>query len=547
MGSLEILKRGLLKQRGFKVPEKMDELRPIYERDIHDPYLMHDMKTAVNRIYQAIERAEQIVVYGDYDVDGVTSTAIMVEAIRKLGGQVVPFLPDRMAQGYGLNMEVLKSLAAEMQLLVTVDCGISGAGEVKRLKDQGIDVVVTDHHTVPDEWPEAVAIVHPMLKGYPFALLSGAGVAWKVSQALFRDKRCQMADALEAEKWLLDLACLGTVADIMPLVGENRALVYFGLKILERSRRPGLRVLLDGQSVSTEFISFRIAPLLNAAGRMKHPQMAFDLLMAETEEEAIGLAGELKRINNQRRVVSQGIQSEVLAQVGDNDTPIVFAYNEDWAPGVVGLVANKMSNKFDKPAFVVGSSAEGAVGSARAPAGINVVDLLAENKQYLVKFGGHAGAAGFTALPQNIEELKQALMMSAGKVLEAAKEEIVWADYEVDTELLDWPLQEFIETLAPFGEKNEPPVFVVRRMSLLAWRGVGKTGDHGKLTFLNRDDELGGIGFGLTERLEEQKLKSGSKVDVLFQLEVNEYMGRRDLQLNVRDIVESGGVRIVAE
>ncbi|MAF80951.1 single-stranded-DNA-specific exonuclease RecJ [bacterium] len=526
-------------------------VNPRYERDVHDPQQLADMPAAVDRIYKAVVDKEHIVVYGDYDADGVTSTAILVSVLEKLGAQVTPFLPHRSEHGYGLHSAVIKEIAEDIGLVVTVDCGVSNAAEIEDLLKAGVDTVVVDHHTIPDPLPAAHAIIHPAHPDaeYPFPHLCGAGAAWKLAQAILRDDRSPAADNPDEEKWLLDLAALGTIADLVPLVGENRAIVQFGLEVLRRSPRPGVRALLaagriDTAQLSAKDLSWRAIPLINAAGRMDHAQPALELLLATDDEQADIALAKIKQLDSRRRNATKQVTDEALAQV-DPDSAVAFAHNDSWPAGIVGLVANQLLRKFERPALVMGDGGQFAIGSVRTPDHVNAVDLLASASDVLVKFGGHARAAGFTITPPNIPKFLDTVAATTRDLAANAVVAQEEAAAILAHDLLTMDTAQLVQQFAPFGKGNEEPRFVIKNLLLRDWRPVGKSGDHAKVTFQVSDHPLDGIAFGLADRFRDNRL-TDKHVDVLGQLEVNEWRGRKTLQLAVQDIAIAGTVGIKA-
>ncbi|MFH1354116.1 MAG: single-stranded-DNA-specific exonuclease RecJ [bacterium] len=538
------LREVLLAQRGVASSEREAFFEPRYNRDIHDPYLMFDMEVAVGRIRRAVEKKECIVIYGDYDADGISSMAVLIDVLKMLGANVSPYLPHRLNDGYGLRMSVLRKLAVDADLLITVDCGVSDYEEVAWLMAQGIDVIVTDHHNLPAELPQALAILHPRHpRGrYPFGYLCGAGVAWKLAQALLEDR--------EMEKWLLDLVCLGTVADMVPMMGENKAIVSFGLRVLRRSNRPGLRKLVQtarrGSDVlDADTVGYRVVPLMNAPGRLEHGQPVLDLLLTQEERRADELVAELVRYNRSRSTLSRQVEREVTEQIGKLDGPILFASGSQWAAGVVGLVAGRLCERFARPAIVVGGGNGHAVGSARAPAGLNVFKLIADQEEHLLNYGGHPSAAGFSLEYDKVDKFSRALAEKAGQIKNEINYREEQADAIVEHNLLNWDTAEMLEQFSPYGEGNKRPKLVGRQLELADWRLVGKTKEHVKFVFRNGDEPLDGIGFGLADDELLKTVKSGESVDVLFYLDINEFKGRRGLQLQIRDIAPAGRVKIV--
>lgn len=535
--SLDRLTEILLAQRNVATTALEEFFTPSFAGSIHDPMELPDMGKARERILRAIEKRERILVYGDYDADGVTATAILVTVLRELGGHVVPYLPHRLDDGYALNQGVLARLLPEFDVLITADCGVSNVEEIEWLNKQGKSVIVADHHEVREKLPPAAAVVHPRVGHYPFGYLSGAGVAWKIAQALVGEKATE----------LLDLAALGTLADVVPLIGENRAIVKFGLSVMRRTQRPGLKALLaacriePAAGISTEDLVFRVIPRLNAAGRMDHPQPALDVLLADSPARAQRLVEQLNGYNQKRQTLTRKIMLEATADV-DPSLPFVFSANDAWPAGVVGLVAGRLAEKFARPAIVVGGNGRHAVGSARAPAGANVLELLKAGEEHLMKLGGHERAAGFSLAAENIAEFKEALAAVAKQISFTAHGDVLRADAVVDHTLLSWDLLELVEKLSPFGEANTKPKFVAKNLSVLDARVVGKTSAHGRLTVAGAHEPIEAIGFDLAQ----QVMGVEDTADALFSVEVNEFRGQRRLQLVLEDVAPSGSVTITA-
>lgn len=542
--NLEELERVLLHQRQVDWGQRQSFFSPTIQRDAHDPLALYGMEAAVERLQRAVSAGERILVWGDYDTDGICATAILVSVLRQLGAQVTPYLPDR-ADGYGLNGDVLRHLRSDFDLLVTVDCGVSDGEEILWLKSQGIDVIVVDHHAIPEQLPPALAVLHPRHPegAYDCPHLSGAGVSWKLAQGLLRHPQSGVANAREAELWLLDLATLGTVGDMVPLLGENRAIVTDGLHVLRHTRRVGLQQLVQAQRRSSDFdtehISWRLVPLLNAAGRMDHPLPALELLLTNDEARAAELLTQLQRYQQERRKVSARVLAEATAQCEERDDACIFVASEQWPAGVVGLVASRLSEAFDRPAFVVGHNGKHAVGSVRSRGSANVLELMHAGKKYLTASGGHPQAAGFSLPFDQVPALRQAIV-SAGETVRPPAT-MVQADAVVAEELLTSNTVTLTRKFAPFGAANAKPQFVSRNLRLVSARAIGKSGQHAKFSFDANGSLLDGIGFGLADTL--QRLKSA--VDVFGALEFNQYRGRTMLQLQVQAIVPAGAARIV--
>lgn len=549
--SLASLKETLLAQRGIEVSGQSAFFMPKYERDIHDTASLFGMSAAVELIFDAIKQERRILVYGDYDVDGITSTAIMMTVLRDLGAHASPYIPHRTDDGYGLSLNVLKRLKSEFDLLITVDCGITAREEAAWLKQQGKEVIITDHHTVPGQLPEAAAIIHPRHPqgNYAWPSLCGAGVAWKVAAALARSPRGSLRADPDYEKWLLDLVMLGTLADCVPLVGENRAIVKFGFEILRRTKRVGLATLLDSLrldrgALSVQDIVFKIIPRLNAAGRMEHAQPALDLLLTQSEPRAIALLSAINSLNQQRQTITKRILIEAEAQVAASAGELIFAYNHDWPTGVTGLVANRLVEKFSRPAIVVGGAGAVATGSARAPSSVNVLEILRRSEHLLLKLGGHLQAAGFTVSVEQLGSFRQSVCESAGalKNIGPAKAQ---ADVVADAMLLKRQTARVLHDFEPFGEGNEQPQLVMKNLKVVETRTVGKSNEHAKLTFWIDEEPVDGIGFGLAGLVPAGR--GSFNLDVLGELEENEWRGRSRLQINIKDMALAGGNEILAE
>ncbi|MCH8748158.1 single-stranded-DNA-specific exonuclease RecJ [Patescibacteria group bacterium] len=546
--SQEELQRLLLDQRGVAKSSAERFLSPSFERDFCEPRDIAGVVAAVDRIYQAIEKKERILIWGDYDADGVTSTAIVVAVMQQLSAQVTPYLPNRNTDGYGLNGSVLEQLAPEIDLLISVDCGITAGVEIAELSQKGIDVIVVDHHELPDELPAASAIVHPMLSAKLFAggLPSAAGLALKLAVALLADDRSSSTDP-DFDKKLLDLAAIGTLADVVPLLGENRAIVHFGLQMLRHTQRPGLIALLkaarvEAHSLTEHEVIWKLIPRLNAAGRMQNSWLAFDLLLAKTEEKAAELVGALEKLNRQRRVLSQRVLREAEAQV-DEEAPVIFVHNTEWEAGVVGVAAGRLAEKYSRPAIVIGGNGKEAVGSARSFSTINILSLLQAGEDHLIRVGGHAKAAGFTAKWEALDQLGEVVQQAARDHLEQAQPHSApQADAIVEVDLITLSLVRVLAQFAPYGEGNARPALAIRNLLLVDWREVGRGGAHIKFTFWREHEELDGIGFGLGKRMAEIKELVGTQVDVIGYPEENAWRGRHSLQLVVEHIAPAGEV-----
>ncbi len=525
----------------------------LYDRSYtNDPFDLLDMRKAVTRIRQAIKRREPIVVYGDFDADGVTSTALLVEALRRFNARVQGYIPHRIDEGYGLNSPALERMAkAGIGLVITVDCGIRSVQEVREASENGLDVIVTDHHSLGPELPEAVAVVNPKRDGYPEPMLAGVGVAFKLVQALIMAER-QNASRRERSRpdWpghieitdFFDLVAIGTVADLMPLGHlENRVLVRRGLDILNQARRPGVRALLEVAGVkpgevSASTIGFALGPRINAAGRLDSAMLAFKLLTAPDETTAGPLAERLQQLNTLRQQKTRDAQELVREQLEDiADPPLIFARHAAFEPGIVGLVAGRLVEEYYRPVVVMEDGDDESRASCRSIPQFDITSALDECADLLVRHGGHALAAGFTVHRDNIPMLQERLTELARVQLDGERlQPSLDIDVEVSIDDLNEALVQEFEKLEPCGNGNETPVLMARGCRVARRQTVGSDGQHLKLQLARNGSgqALDAIGFGLGTRADGLP----DVIDIAFHLEINKWNGRSNLQANLRDI-----------
>ncbi|MBN1483112.1 MAG: single-stranded-DNA-specific exonuclease RecJ [Chloroflexia bacterium] len=531
----------ILWNRGLRGAEAAaDFLQPDYRR-LADPFLMKGMAEACERIAHAIRQGEPITIYGDFDADGVTAAALLVQAMRQMGGQVSAYLPHRLEEGYGLHREAVERLAAQgTALLITVDCGISNADEVARAAEVGLDVIVTDHHLPPEQLPPALAILNPRQEGcaYPYKRLAGVGIAFMLVRGLA--KAGLPLNGLRGRE-LLDLVALGTVADVSPLGGENRILVAHGLESMRQTRRPGLRALLAvaglrPETVNTGTIGFSLGPRLNAAGRLQDAITAYRLLLAETQEEAAVLAEELDALNRARQELTAEILERARQQVLalPESRKLILLADPHFPAGVVGLVAGKLVEEFFRPTLLIERGESQSRGSARSVPDFHVTAALTHCAHLLTRYGGHRLAAGFGVANENLVDLEACLLAQAEQQLdERSLTPTLWADVEARLEQLDGELYQLLEQMAPFGVENPRPVFMCRALKVVESRRVGQEGRHLKLKLGQGRLVYDAIAFRYGQRAGE--CPTGSCVDVLATLDMNEWGGRKSLQLKLRD------------
>jgi len=513
---------------------------------LNDPFEIPNIQVAAARVLQAKDRGEKVVIYGDYDVDGVTATAILVQTLKMLGLNTSYYIPHRYGEGYSLSVDSVQKIAADgAKLLITVDCGISSVDEVEAARAAGLDVIVTDHHNLPQVLPKPCAIVNPkqIVGEHPSKNLSGAGVAFKFAWALLRSAGNKDSVFLTS---LLDLAALGTFSDVVPLVLENRIIAAAGLKLINERKRLGLKLLAEAASLNGELsanhIYFALAPRLNAAGRIEHASKAVELLLSADPQQAGEIARELSRINSRRQDIGSAIKEEVFSQLDDAyiaGHKLIVLAGDNWHPGVIGIVASQVAETFSRPTVLIGINDGVGRGSARSIEGLSIYKILNSCSDLFLDFGGHEGAAGFEIATDKIPELRSRLKKLVEETINPA--ELV-ATIEIDAELLpdqiSLGLINQIDKLAPFGEGNEPPVFMVCDLQLADFKKVGKTGKHFKAWFNKNGVELETIGFGLggfADKMDHAKL-----YDIAFNLESNEFNGFEKAQLSLIDIRESG-------
>lgn len=528
----------LLHNRGLTSQAAIDEfLYPDYARDIHDPMLFQDMPKAIDRIFLAIKNQELVTIFGDYDADGVCAAVILKNTLENLGAKVSSYLPHREKEGYGLNQKAIAELAtAGTKLVITCDCGVSNVSEVELAQAKGMDVIITDHHTVPEILPPALAIIHPGVRGekYPFQFLAGGGVAFKLATALL--KNCQNNFS---EKWLLDLVAISTVADMVPLMGENRTLVKYGLIVLAKTRNIGLQKLLavanlDPAKIDTRTISFALAPRINAAGRMDHANLAFYLLTESDPEKAGKLSQELNQSNLDRQALNDSIVKAAKVKPIDLADSLLTFYDPTWAAGLTGLVAGRLVREYARPCLVMTDVEAGhIVGSGRSIDQFNITTALQECSDLLLRFGGHPQACGFSLDKKNLDEFVTKIKSIAARELKNAKFQS-YLDIEIVLDLsnISWDLVDVLEKFKPFGQNNQEPLFMSEDVTIIAARKVGSDQKHWKLVLQKGDKKLDAIGFGLSDI----DLQVGQMIDLVYNLAINQWNGNREIQLIIRDI-----------
>lgn len=541
----------VLHNRNIRKPGEIQGFLEGRYQESRDPFLLEDMAKAVARIEKAITAGERVIVYGDFDADGVTSTVLLTEVLRGLGlsrKQAQPYIPDRVREGYGLNSKALTELSKERgaTLLISVDCGIRSVAEINHANELGLDVIITDHHGLGAELPLAEAIINPHRpeSAYPERSLAGVGIAFKLAQALHQT---MPERARFNPDDLLDLVALGTVADLAPLLGENRQLVTSGLRVLNQAKRRGIAALarianIKPGTITAESIAFGFGPRINAAGRLEHAYAAARLLSAGDRVTANSLATRLNDLNKRRQQVTADLYSKAEAMV-EPDAPIVIAADESFLSGVVGLVASRLADTNFRPAIIMEKGPEVSRGSCRSIPGFHITEALDEVADLLVRHGGHAQAAGFTVRNENLPQFMKRITEVAETRLEGMDlDPVITIDMEIGLDDIDWALQENLARLEPTGTANRTPLFMSRGVEVVEQRAVGRDGSHLKLGVLSkqRDDQDHKIIPAIAFRQGAWINQMPKFIDVAYSVNVNEWNGRRDLQLMVKDIRPSG-------
>lgn len=509
--------------------------------DFYDPYSLPDMEIAVERIIKAINNKEKIIIYGDYDVDGITSITVLKKFLDARGMDVGYYIPNRLEEGYGLNKERIQKIVEEKYtLMITVDCGISGLEEVKLGNSLGLETIVTDHHEPLDELPDALAVIDPKIKTnkYPFNQLAGVGVVFKLIQAL------SIKLGLDEKEYLkyLDIVCVGTISDIVPLVDENRIIAKLGLKLVEVTKNIGLKTLLKSvgyKSIDSNTISFGIAPRVNACGRMGYETEALRLFLTDDVKEAEELTEKLNQYNKDRQETEKEIVKQALEKIEKEelkDSAVIVLGDERWHHGVIGIVASKITDMYFKPSILVCYDGEEGRGSGRSIPGFDLHNALCKSSEYLEKYGGHEMAVGLSLKRSNFDKFKEEMQKVAK---EANIEEIIPViviDKLVSLKNINIKMIKDLKMLEPFGEGNKTPLFACKNLKIDSIRTLTE-GKHLKLSLRDENIVINAIGFNMGHIADDYTI--GDKVDIVGALEINTYNGEDSIQFNLKDIMKS--------
>lgn len=508
--------------------------------NFYNPFLMPDMEKAVNRIINAIENKEKILIYGDYDVDGITSTTVLKKYLKERGINADYHIPNRLKEGYGLNKQAIEEIARNgTKLMITVDCGISAVEEIKFAESLGIETIITDHHEPGEVLPSAFAIIDAKIKDnkYPFNQLAGVGVVFKLIQAISTKLKLAEKEYLK----YLDLVCLGTISDIVPLIDENRVIAKLGLKLINVTKNLGLKTLLNlsgYKSADSNTISFGIAPRINACGRMGFENKAIQLLLSEDKQEVLELAENLNEFNKERQEKEKEIFEEAVKQINEKEekSPAIILGGDGWHHGVTGIVSSKITDMYFKPSILIGFENENGKGSGRSIPGIDLHEAVLRCSSKLEKFGGHAMAIGLSLKKENFckfkEEVNKYLKTKNMKEIK----QIIMIDVVANLKDITLQTVQELELLEPFGEVNKIPIFCFKNLKIESIRALTE-GKHLKVNLRDDNMLISCIGFNIGEKASEYKI--GDRVDVIGSLEINEYNGIKNIQLNLKDIMKA--------
>lgn len=538
---LPTLVANILVNRNITQKDKIEVFLNPNRNDFYSPYLLNDMEKAVNRIQKAIQEHEKVVIYGDYDVDGITSITVLKRFLAEQQLQADYYVPDRLEEGYGLNKKAMEHLAQKgYQLMITVDCGITAMEEVDYATELGMETIVTDHHEPLDTIPKALAVVNPKRKDstYPFQGLAGVGVVFKLIQAISE----KLGLPEKAYLKYLDLVCIGTISDIVPLIDENRVITKLGLKLVAVTKNIGLRELIKSiklKKIDSTSISFGVAPRMNACGRMGKADEAIELFLTENVAEAHEITEKLNRYNSNRQIIEKRIFQEAMDRIAkdhiDQENSIVLG-GENWHHGVIGIVSSKITETFYKPSILICFDGEEGKGSGRSIMGFDLHKALCESSAYLDKFGGHEMAVGLSLQRKNFEPFKKKFqeIIEVSNIQEMLP--VIKIDADLDLKKISLQTVEELMQLEPFGEQNKVPILGFKNLKIDAIRSLSD-GKHLKLSLKYSNGWLDAIGFNMGELVEQYRI--GDKVDVVGTLEINQFRDRKNLQVNLKDMRRS--------
>ncbi|MCI8272914.1 MAG: single-stranded-DNA-specific exonuclease RecJ [Clostridia bacterium] len=531
----------ILASKGIEEEIQIEKFLNPKRSDFYNPYEMPDMEIAVERIIEAINKKEKIIIYGDYDVDGITSVTVLKSFLQERGLEVDEYIPNRLEEGYGLNKNAVEKIASKnYTLMITVDCGISAIEEVKYANELGIETIITDHHEPGKELPPAIAVVDTKRKDnkYPFRNLAGVGVVFKLIQAI------GIKLELEEKEYLkyLDIVCIGTISDIVPLVDENRVIVKLGLKLVAQTKNLGLRAILETagyNKIDSNTISFGVAPRVNACGRMGHQEEALKLFLSKDKDEVNEMTNKLNEYNRLRQETEKNIYNSAIEQIEksnlkNNNTIVLMG--KEWHHGVIGIVASKITEMYFKPSILLCEEGDIGKGSGRSIPGFDLYEALTECGDIIEKFGGHSMAIGINIKRENFEEFKLKLEEKAKQKQIEKIVPVLKIDAQISLDEINKEMVESLSELEPFGEENRTPLFVFKNLKIDSIRALSE-GKHLKLTLKDNRNIVNAIGFNIGNLVNDYRI--GDKIDVVGNLEINTFNGVDNIQINIKDIMKS--------
>lgn len=526
----------ILVRKGIKTDEEVAKFLHPTRMDFYNPFLLPDMEKAVKRINKAIENKEKITIYGDYDVDGITSITLLKNFFSNSNIDVNTYIPNRLEEGYGLNKNAIREISySDTTLIITVDCGITGIEEIEYAKKIGIDVIVTDHHEPGEEIPKCIAVIDAKRKDnkYPFNQLAGCGVAFKLMQALATDWKLPEKEYLK----FLDIAAIGTISDIVPLVDENRVIAKLGLMLVERTNNIGLKTLIDlcgFKKIDSTTVSFGLSPRINACGRLGHADEALELFLANNRETTKKLAEKMNEYNSARQQVERKIYDEAVQEIiMEKDKPAIVIGKEGWHHGVAGIVSSKITDEYFKPSILICFDGDEGKGSGRSIPGFDLHEALMECSEYLEKFGGHSMAVGITIKKDKFENFKKAFIEYTER--KDISEIVPVINIERKVELKDISIENVKELhqLEPFGEQSKMPLFLIENLKIVSIRSLSE-GKHLKILLKQDNFFIDSIGFNMGDLTEQYKIED--RVDIVGTIDVNAFNGNENVQITIKDI-----------
>lgn len=531
----------ILSNRGIIEKEDINVFLNPSRNDFHDPYNMPDMEIAVERIIKAKENNEKVIIYGDYDVDGITSITVLKSFLQDIGIEADSYIPNRLTEGYGLNIPAVEEIAKKgYNLMITVDCGISCIEEVKRANELGLETIITDHHEVGDILPNAIAVVDCKRKDnkYQCRDLAGVGVAFKLAQAL------SIKLGLDEKEYLkyLDIVCIGTISDIVPLVDENRVISKLGLMLVNRTNNIGLRGILNAsgyKNIDSTAVSFGVAPRLNACGRMGHADEALKLFLSKNISEVQELTNLLNEYNKIRQDTERKIYEDAILQIENKNLDkdkVIIVSGDNWHHGVIGIVSSKITEMYFKPSVLLSLEDKTLKGSGRSIPGFDLYDTLTKCQDELEKFGGHSMAVGLSLKEENIGKFKEKIEQIAEEQHIEEINPVIKIDAKINLNEITKEMVESLKTLEPFGEANKMPIFLFKNLTIDSIRSLSE-GKHLKLTLKDSSVIVNAIGFNMGSLVDDYRI--GDKIDVVGTLEINSFNGLDSIQINLKDVMKS--------